>query len=220
MAAKAAGVSFEKLNAAIQVLDKAGKRDAEGGVALRNTMAILPQGRFLPKDVQKELEGAIDVNRLGDKTITLADRLRLLQPVIHDSALFAKLFGRENANASMALVQGVDEIDRYKTAITGTNTAMEQAIIMDSYAERQSRIKAKFDNLKISLFNTIGDLGTALNFVTKLLIPLVQILPLIVVMNNAVRRLRNRIAESGGITAFLNKMLKSVFFYLRKIFTE
>ena len=35
MAAKGAGGSFEETNAAIQVLDKAGKKGAEGGVALR-----------------------------------------------------------------------------------------------------------------------------------------------------------------------------------------
>lgn len=58
MAAKAAGVSFEETNAAIQVLDKAGKKGAEGGVALRNVMSILATGRFLPKDVQEELTAA------------------------------------------------------------------------------------------------------------------------------------------------------------------
>ncbi len=38
MAAKAANVSFEETNAAIQVLDKAGKKASEGGVALRNVV--------------------------------------------------------------------------------------------------------------------------------------------------------------------------------------
>ena len=52
MAAKAAGVSFAETNAAIQVLDKAGKKGSEGGVALRNVMSTLAQGRFLPKDVR------------------------------------------------------------------------------------------------------------------------------------------------------------------------
>ena len=51
MMAKSAGVSFAETNAAIQVLDKAGKKGAEGGVALRNVMSILAQGRFLPKDL-------------------------------------------------------------------------------------------------------------------------------------------------------------------------
>src|SRR5690606_15717959 len=55
LAAKTANVSFEETNAWIQVLDKSGKKGSEGGVALRNVMASLSQGRFLPKDVQKEL---------------------------------------------------------------------------------------------------------------------------------------------------------------------
>lgn len=49
MTAKVAGVSFEEANAAIQVLDKAGKKGSEGGVALRNVMATLAQDfRLLP----------------------------------------------------------------------------------------------------------------------------------------------------------------------------
>lgn len=47
MVAKTTGVSFSETNAAIQVLDKAGKKGAEGGVALRNTLSILSEGRFL-----------------------------------------------------------------------------------------------------------------------------------------------------------------------------
>ena len=58
MAAKAANVSFEETNAAIQVLDKAGKKASEGGVALRNVMGTLAKGRFLPKDVKEELQAA------------------------------------------------------------------------------------------------------------------------------------------------------------------
>ena len=56
MASKMANVSFVETNAAIQVLDKAGKKGAEGGVALRNVLATLSQGRFLPKDVRDELQ--------------------------------------------------------------------------------------------------------------------------------------------------------------------
>lgn len=103
MASKAANVSFEETNAAIQVLDKAGKKGSEGGVALRNTLSILSQGRFLPKDTREELERAgIDVLALGDKSKSLKERLELLKPVLNDSALFSKLFGMENANAARA----------------------------------------------------------------------------------------------------------------------
>ncbi|MCB6971823.1 phage tail tape measure protein [Butyricimonas synergistica] len=158
MAAKAAGVSFAETNAAIQVLDKAGKKGSEGGVALRNVMATLSQGRFLPKDVQEELTAAgININTLANKSISLSERLKPLRSVMNDTALITKLFGKENNNAAIALLAGLDEVDRYKTAIQGTNTAVEQAgIIMDTYAEKMSRQKAWTDDLKITLFNFTG----------------------------------------------------------------
>lgn len=213
MAAKAAGVSFEETNAAIQVLDKAGKKGAEGGVALRNTMSILSQGRFLPKDVQQELLAAgVDINKLGDKSLSLSQRLAMLKPVMSDTALFSKLFGRENANAAMALVQGTSEIDRYRDAITGTNTAYEQAeTVMESYAEKQARIQARFDDLKISLFNLTGDFGIWLDVVTKSLIPLAQTLPLIITIKEQLGKFRNRIAEAGGLLPFLRSQLNKTF---------
>lgn len=181
MAAKAAGVSFEETNAAIQVLDKAGKKGAEGGVALRNVMAILSTGRFLPKDVKEELTAAgVNINALTDKSKSLTDRLTPLKKVLNDTALFTKLFGRENSNAAMALVQGIDEVTRYESVITGTNTAVEQAgIIMGSYNERLSRVRAKFDDLKISLFNASGDWGIWVEVVVGSLVPLAQMTPLL-----------------------------------------
>ncbi len=159
MAAKNAGVSFEEANAAIQVLDKAGKRGAEGGIALRNALSIMGEGRFMPEKTQSALKTAgIDVNALGNKSLTLADRLRLLQPVMNDTALMSQIFGRENANAGIALLAGVGQIDEYTAAITNTNSAQEQAqIVMGSYQEKMNRLKARFDDLKISFFNMSKD---------------------------------------------------------------
>ncbi len=75
MAAKAAGVSFEETNAAIQVLDKAGKKASEGGVALRNVLGQLSKGRFVEKAAAEELQKAgIDVNALGDNSKSLKAR--------------------------------------------------------------------------------------------------------------------------------------------------
>lgn len=187
MAAKAAGVSFEETNAAIQVLDKAGKKGAEGGVALRNVMAILSTGRFLPKDVQEELTAAgVNINALTDKSKTLTERLEPLKSVMNDTALFTKLFGRENSNAAMALVQGTDEVNRYTNAITGTNTAFSQAeIIMNSYNERRARVQAGFEDFKISVFNLTGDFGIWVETIAGSLVPLAQLMPLILSIGKA-----------------------------------
>ena len=181
MAAKAAGVSFEETNAAIQVLDKAGKKGSEGGVALRNVMSTLAQGRFLPKDVREELAAAgVDITSLTDKTKSLAERLTVLKPVMADDALFSKLFGKENSAAAMALVQGIPKVEQWTEAITGTTTAIDQAdIVMATYNERLARVQARFDDFKISIFNSCGELGIWTQVVLGALMPLSQLVPLI-----------------------------------------
>lgn len=164
MAAKGANVAFEETNAAIQVLDKAGKKGSEGGVALRNVLATLGQGRFLPKTVQKEFQRlGIDINQLNNPTLSLSQRLNMLKPLLNDSALMSATFGKENSNAAMALISQTAEMDRLTEAIKGTNTAYEQAsIVMESPAEKNARLQAQIDDFKISLFNvTDGVIGYA-----------------------------------------------------------
>lgn len=155
LAAKTAGVSFAETNAAIQVLDKAGKKGAEGGVALRNVMTTLSEGRFLPKDVKAELAGAgININALGDKSKTLAERLSPLKGIMNDQALVTKLFGKENSAAAIALINGTEEQKRLAIAITGTNAAYASAAaVMEEPAEKSKRLQAQVDDFKLSLFN-------------------------------------------------------------------
>lgn len=160
LAAKTANVSFAETNAAIQILDKNGKKGAEGGVALRNVMATLSEGRFLPKDVKAELQNAgIDINALGDRSKSLAERLTPLKKIMNDQALVTKLFGKENNAAAIALISNTEEQNRLTTAIQGTNTAYEQAaVIMESPEEKNKRLKASVDDFKISLFNATDGL--------------------------------------------------------------
>ncbi|MDR1381761.1 MAG: phage tail tape measure protein [Tannerella sp.] len=187
MSAKAAGVSFEELNAAIQVLDKAGKKGSEGGIAIRNVMNIISRGRFMDKKSLEALEGAgVNIEALGDKSASLTDRLRLLKPVMGDTALISKMFGMENQAAALALLDNLDVVDEYTKAVTGTNSAYEYAgTIMDSYAERQARIKARFDDLKISLFNATGSLGIWASTIASALVPLAQLMPALIGIGHA-----------------------------------
>jgi TP901 family phage tail tape measure protein len=164
LAAKTANVSFAETNAAIQVLDKNGKKGAEGGVALRNVLATLSEGRFLPKDVKAELTSAgININALGDRSKTLKERLEPLKKIMGDQALVTKLFGKENNAAAIALISGTNEMGRLTGAVQNTKTAYEQAaIIMESPLEKNKRLQAQIDDFKISLFNgTKGWLGYA-----------------------------------------------------------
>lgn len=186
MAAKAANVSFEETNAAIQVLDKAGKKGSEGGVALRNVLSTLAAGRFLPEKTLEELQKAgINVDALSDKTQPLKNRLEALKPLLNDDALLSALFGRENANAARALVQGTESLQEFTDAVTGTSSAEEQAaIVMESYAERQARINQRFEDFKIRVFQATGDLGLWMSTLMGALVPLSQLMPLLIGVGN------------------------------------
>ena len=181
MAAKAANVSFEETNAAIQVLDKAGKKASEGGVALRNVLGQLSKGRFVEKSAREELEKAgIDVVALGDNSKSLKERLEMLKPMLNDSALLSKFFGVENANAARALIQGTESLQDFTDAVTDTNSATEQAaIVMDSYAERQARVNQKIEDFKITIFQATGDFSLWCSTLTSALVPFSQLLPAI-----------------------------------------
>ena len=193
MAAKAANVSFEETNAAIQVLDKAGKKASEGGVALRNVLGQLSKGRFIEKQAAEELQKAgIDVVALGDTSKTLKERLEMLKPMLNDSALLSKFFGVENANAALSLIQGTEALDGFTEAVTGTNSATDQAaIVMDSYAERQARVRQNFEDLKISMFQLTGDFALWCGILTEALVPIAQLSPLLSLLKSTMLGIKN-----------------------------
>ncbi len=153
--AKTANVSFAETNAALQILDKAGKKRAEGGVALRNVLSTLSLGEFLPKDVRVRLQGVgIDIRQLSDVSIPLSERLSALEPIMNNTALVTKLFGKENSAAALALIQNIKGLEELTPKLIGTNTAVEQAeTIMSSYIERGNRWDAQLTDIKLSFFN-------------------------------------------------------------------
>lgn len=181
MMSRSAGLSFAETNAAIQVLDKSGKKASEGGVALRNVLSTLAQGRFLPKDVRDELSAVgIDIAKLTNTSISLSERLAILKPKMADTALMTKLFGKENAASALALISQTDEIDKLREAISNTNTVQEQAdIIMESYVEKQARIKQQFEDVKISLASFTGDFGIWITTIGESIVPIAQLLPVL-----------------------------------------
>lgn len=164
MAAKMANVSFQETNAAIQILDKAGKKGSEGGVALRNVLVKLGQGKYIPKDYQEGLKKAgVDVIKLSDKNLTLADRLKLLKPAMKDSALLSAWLGEGADGATKALMEQIPTLEKMTKAVDGTKVGYEQAaIVMESQEEKNKRLQASVDDFKISLFNaTNGMMGYA-----------------------------------------------------------
>ena len=155
MVAKTTGLSFAEANAYIQLLDQAGKKGSEGGVALRNVLTTLSEGRFTSKLAAEGLKQAgISVDYLADSSIPLHERLKTLRKIQGDTALMTKVFGKENMAAAIAMINTADEAEAMSKAIVGTNSAVEQAdVIMGGYNEKINRAKAWIDDLKIGFFN-------------------------------------------------------------------
>lgn len=114
VAAAQAGVGFETLNAAIQVLAEREIKGGEAGTALRNVILSLEKG------TDKTLKPSV----LG-----LSGALENLSKKNLSTAQAVKLFGVENINAASVLVDNRSKLDALTQALTGTQTAHEQAAI-------------------------------------------------------------------------------------------
>lgn len=158
VAMNGANISFEETNAQIQALAAGGKVGAEAGTAIRNVWGKIGEGRFLPKDVQDELKAAgVNMDVLGNTSLSATTRLRELQKIQKDSALVTKLFGTENAAAANILLRSTDAIDELTTKITGTQTAFEQAAVNQrSFAFQFEQFKATLADFAIGAFEAIG----------------------------------------------------------------
>ncbi|EJZ9468860.1 phage tail tape measure protein [Salmonella enterica] len=114
VAAAQAGVGFEQLNAAIQVLAAREIKGGEAGTALRNVILNLEKGA--DKSLKPSVVGlSLALANLAGKNLSTAQAV--------------KLFGVENITAASILVDNRSKLDELTTALTGTQTAHEQAAI-------------------------------------------------------------------------------------------
>ncbi|WP_265494604.1 phage tail tape measure protein [Providencia heimbachae] len=105
-------VSFEALNAAIQTLAEREVKGSDAGTALRNMIL--------------KLEASADKN-LKPSVVGLGGALENLGKKNYSTTALTKLFGIENVNTAMILSKNADKVKELTQALTGTDTAFEQA---------------------------------------------------------------------------------------------
>lgn len=156
LSAKNAKLSFEELNASIQIMGKGSVYGAEAGTALRNVLALMGRGNFTPKAAREEMQAlGVDINKIADTTIPFAERLKEISKIQGDSALVTKVFGMENKNAAMLLMQNIPQYEKWTEAVGKSGTTLEMAnAIMGTHEEKMKRIMAKISDVGISVFNT------------------------------------------------------------------
>lgn len=167
--ASAAGVSVEQATAALEVLSQSNLKGAESGTALRNIIL--------------KLQTTLGVN-LGETS--LAQALEGLKPKLQDVTYLAKLFGVENVAAAQFLITNAQAVDELTTAVTGTNTAQEQAAIrMNTSIEQTKRIQAAIDDAKIGFFQLTGGLSAYGAAMGDTVIMVAQMLPILTALKSS-----------------------------------
>ncbi|TWD32344.1 phage tail tape measure protein [Pantoea sp. SJZ147] len=114
VAAAQAGIGFETLNAAIQVLASREIKGGEAGTALRNIILSLEKG------TDKTLKPSV---------VGLSKALENLAGKNLSTAQAVKLFGVENLNSASILTSNRSKLDELTKSLTGTQTAHEQAAV-------------------------------------------------------------------------------------------
>lgn len=158
--AKSTGTSVEESTALIELLGEKGLKGAEAGTALRNVMLKLSAPDALPLKAKESLEGlGISLEKLGNPAMSITEKLKMLSPLTKDAGALMKVFGLENATASLALLQNTDRITELNGQMFIQGTHLEQA------KERTNTLGHALMELKnsfLGLFTEIGSGGGAM----------------------------------------------------------
>ena len=126
VAASQAGLSIQDLTAAIETVGERGLQGAKAGTGLSSFFLNLATG----------------ADETNPKIVGMSQALKNLADQHLTEAEMVKRFGKETYNVASILINSSAAFDNYKEAVTGTNTAVEQAAIMgDTAAARTAQLK-------------------------------------------------------------------------------
>lgn len=151
-----AGLSIEQQTAALELLGEKGFNSAEtAGTSFRNFLLILQQ------DERNLTDGKLDLNKAFTN----------YAGITQDATALTEIFGKENVAQAQALLLNKNRFEELTVAITGTNTAQEQAILqMDNAATKTAQLSAQWDGFWVNMSED-GDsvLGSLSDFASGLL---------------------------------------------------
>lgn len=114
----------------LETLGEKNIKGAEAGTQLRNVLLTMQGVEALPQKAIDALEKyGVNTSIVADKTLPLQDRLKEMSKISGDATSMMEVFGKENIVAGSAILGNVDKVGKLTEAVTGTQTAYEQASI-------------------------------------------------------------------------------------------
>lgn len=208
VAANNAGLSIQELVGAIETIGERGLQGSEAGTALKSFFLTLSSG----------------ADETNPKVVGVSQALKNLAAQNLSDAEMVQKFGKNAFNVASILVDSTDAFDKYTEAVTGTNTAVEQAAIMgDTLAAKQAQMKNQLAELGQTIYTALQPaiegfldkttsivkvIGTLLTATREHLGAIVAIVAPLVAYNAALA-ITNAL-HSKGVTAVVN-YTKSLF---------
>lgn len=158
VAAAGAGVSIEGLQGTMQMLAEKGIEAEPAGTALRKFFLVLQTG---PDETNPKVVGLqTALENLNKKSLTAAQ--------------IQTMFGEEAFSAATILIDNADKVQQYTEAVTGTNTAMEQAAInSDTNAAKMAQYRNQIKEAGIELMERLNpSLSLLTGWTTKIIVAL------------------------------------------------
>ena len=142
-AARSAGVDFTELVAATEAIAPKFSKAEEAGTQMRNVLTRLEVRTTDCKISQ------LGLNKALENFAKKSDQEKI------------KLVGEESLRMASALAEARDEVDGYKSAITGTNVAEEQAATRaNTLTHACGELSTAWDNFTLSINNSNGVLAS------------------------------------------------------------
>lgn len=207
--AKNFGYSIEDVSAALILLTNAGYDGEEAGSLLKNMLLKLESPSSDMVKIFNEL--GLSINDINPSTNKLADIISAFEKVSIKTTDATRLFGDNLEDVFMTLVtKGSSSLENMTTAITGTNSAQEEA------AKQMSTLSGQLKQIKMILNDIAVQLGDVLLPVLKDLLAK-YILPLIEKFNglsDSTKELITKIAllasTLGPVILLVSKIVKSM----------
>lgn len=168
-------ITLEESVALTELLSEKNIKGSEAGTQLRNVLLNISTASALPDEALKAMEQyGVNLDIVQNKALPLEERLREMSKVQADQNALVKIFGKENVVAGATVLKNVDHLSTLTQAVTGTNTAYEQAATnTDNLDGDLKRLGSAWEGLTLSMdgggsiFRPIVQAGTdMLNWVS------------------------------------------------------
>lgn len=170
--AKSSNVSIYESVGLIELLASKGIQGSEAGTKLRNVLLALNAAPALGRRALAELDQAgVDIEKLGDSTISLEERLTELAKVQDNNTALVKVFGKENFNAGQIVLKNIPAYTAFAKQVEATGVAQQQAgINTDTAATKFAKLGNQITNAFTSdtVVKTLGFIASALSIILNL----------------------------------------------------